>query len=152
MSRLIKGLALLMVGGIMALFLMLNAQWVVVRVPRLSLDWSRPLSSVEYETPLAVGLALAFALGALLVLMPTWLRRAVERQRERRFIGDLQGELTDLRNLPLTHPAPLEDVPEPHPEADAQPQEAADADDDEDERLLMAALQGEGQKRQGPRR
>jgi len=55
------------------------------------------------ETPLGLVMALSFVLGfglaMLLMVLPGWLRRGVERRHEKRFIRGLEGELTDLRNL-----------------------------------------------------
>jgi len=147
-SRTVRGLVLfagivflLAVGGVLSYFLIINSQWVVLRFPGLSLRWDAPFPTLEVETPLAVVMAVCFVLGffaaALLIVVPTWLRRGVERRRERRFIRGLEGELTDLRNLPLTTPAPLEDLPE----EGSRQREREDTQEDEERALLAAALQ-----------
>ena len=160
MGRLLKGSLLLLavlllvtLGGVLTLFMARNAQWVVIRVPLLNMSWSKPLSVMEYETPLALVMVACCVVGVLitvLAFLPASLRRAVERRRERRFIGDLEEELGDLRNLPVTSPAPLEDE-DLDPEAD----EEWAAQDRRDEDSLMAALQGEdlepGSGREGRR-
>lgn len=106
-------LVLLVAGGAVALFLVENADWVVIRVPVLRADISDPIASELWEMPLAALLAISFGAGLLLaslLLVPGALRRAFERGRQRRFIDELEGELADLRNLPVTAPAPLEDL------------------------------------------
>lgn len=145
MRRLLKGslwllvvLLLICLGGVLTLFMLRNAQWVVIRVPLLGSSWSKPLSVAEYETPLAAIMVAACAVGALLAMvaqLPFTLRRAVERRRERRFMSDLEGELSDLRSLPVTNPAPLEDD-----EAELL-LEAEDKQGRDDEQLFMASLQ-----------
>lgn len=132
---------LLALGGVASVFLVQNSRWVTIRFPGLSFSWDAPFPMVEFETPLAVIIAAAFALGfvtaLLLLVIPGWIGRGVERQRERRFIRGLEGELTDLRNLPVTSPAPLEDVPEEPMSSPA----AVEAPEDEERALLAAALQ-----------
>jgi hypothetical protein len=56
-----------------------------------------------------------FSVTALLIgsMFYVWRRRQYES-----LIGKLEHELTDLRNLPFTAPAPLEDLPE-EPNAEA---------------------------------
>ncbi len=147
MNRTFRGLLLLVavsmlisVGAVLGFFMFHNAQWVVVHVPTLTLKWDDPFSVVEYETPLAMALAAAFAIGGVVtafLFLPARLRRAVERRRERRFISNLEGELTDLRNLPLTGPAPLEDMDDAPVDRDEEKLTSAE----EDEALLIAALQ-----------
>lgn len=129
------------VGAVVALFLVQNAQWVVLRAPWLRFRLDDPFLVAEYETPLYMVMAAAFVVGfalAVLLFVPFWLRRSVERGRERRFIRGLEGELTDLRNLPLDHPAPLEDEPDAPREASAP---AAPSAEEEERALLAAALQ-----------
>lgn len=100
--------------GVLVLFFKENAQWVVVRVPAAQARLGDPFYVVEYESPLwAIMLA---SLGAgcgltVLALVPSWIRRAVDRNRDQRYIRELEGELSDLRNLAITAPAPLEDLP-----------------------------------------
>lgn len=146
----IAAVLLILVSGVVALFLFKNSQWVVVRIPFLSFDLSTPFPSLQYETPLSVALVLAFAVGVILsflLLSPLFLKRAVERRREQRFIGNLEGELSDLRNLPLIAPAPLEDLEDELPRQDAGPG-VPELDDDA---LLLDALQ-ESESRRGVKR
>jgi hypothetical protein len=135
-------LLLLAAGGVLTYFLIINGQWVVVRFPAVRGRLDDPFGMVELETPLGVVMALAFvvgfALALLLMVLPGWLRRGVERRRERRFIRGLEGELTDLRNLPLSQPAPLEDLPE---ERLAEPSALPESPEEEERALLVAALQ-----------
>lgn len=148
MSKTLRGLLfalvillLVIMGGTIGYFMVQNAQWVVLRFPAVQADWSDPLPMMEFETPLPVVMAVSFGLGlvlAVLIFSPSWLRRAWERRQERRFINSLEGELTDLRNMPVTDPAPLEDIDE-IPLHLRQPDEG-DAEDEE-EALLAAALQ-----------
>jgi hypothetical protein len=141
---------LLAAGGVLTLFLLRNAQWVVLQIPLFTFRLSDPISSIELESPLAVLLVEAFAVGCLstlLLFLPGAVRRAVERSRERRFIRDLEGEIGDLRSLPVETPAPLEDLPE---ERDGEPAPAAKIEDD-DRVLLEAALVGAPGGGTGPR-
>jgi uncharacterized membrane protein YciS (DUF1049 family) len=137
---------LLALGGALSYFLVVNAQWVLVRFPGVRLRLEEPFALVQLETPLAAVMAVAFVLGflaALLVMvLPGWLRRGVERRRERRFIRGLEGELTDLRNLPVTSPAPLEDLPE----EPRSPRPAAQTAEEEERALLAAALGAAGEE------
>jgi uncharacterized membrane protein YciS (DUF1049 family) len=138
-------LLLIAVGAIVGLFLVQNAHWIIVRVPFLRLQWDDPFPLVEYETPLYAVMAVAFVAGFLLAMplfLLGWLRRSVERGRERRMIRGLEGELVDLRNLPVTNPAPLED------EADAAAERhgLAPATPEEEERALLAAALQEPEK------
>jgi uncharacterized membrane protein YciS (DUF1049 family) len=152
MSRSLRGiliflvvLLLVILGGTVGYFMVQNAQWVVVRFPTVQTDWSDPVPLVEYETPLPVVMAFAFGVGfllAILIFAPSWLKRAVERRRERRFITNLEGELTDLRNMPVTHPAPLEDIDETPVRSGGRTEEQEGQGDDEDAALLSAALRG----------
>ena len=139
----IAGLVLVSLGAVMGFFLFKNGQWVVLHLPVVELDMSQPFNVVEYETPLAAVMALSFVVGCvamMLVFAPSRLRRAVERRRERRFIDELQGELSDLRNLPLSGPAPLEDLKD---EKDTKARRNKGKPELDDEAVLMAALQGE---------
>jgi len=153
-SRLVKTLSvsvlvllLLFFGGTLTYFLAQNSEWVVVRYPTVQLDWSDPLPTVEYESPLALVMAISIVMGfviAVVLFFPSWFRRAWERRRERRFINSLEGELTDLRNLPVDHPAPLEDLPETSTRRRPAP---ADSGTDEDAALLAAALREADEER-----
>jgi hypothetical protein len=132
---------LVVVGGVTGYFLVQNADWVVIRFPTVSFDWQDPFPSVEYETPLPLVMVACLGVGfllAFLLFFPSWIRRAWERQRERRFVSNLEGELSDLRNMPVTDPAPLEDLPET-PTGTAR-QRGDEEAQDEDQALLAAAL------------
>jgi hypothetical protein len=134
-------LLLIVLGATLGYFLMQNGSWIVVRFPTVQMDWESPFPVVEYETPLAVVMAVALGVGfvlAALLFMPSWLKRAWERRREHRFITSLEGELTDLRNLPVTDPAPLEDLPD---EGEGRRRPSKKVVVDEDAALLAAALQ-----------
>jgi uncharacterized integral membrane protein len=136
----VVGIAFLLgLGAVTGYFLIQNGQWVVLRFPALGESWDQPLSLLEFESPLGVIMGLAFVAGflvaMLLLVIPAWMRRGVERRRERRFIRGLEGELVDLRNLAVDHPAPLEDVPETPPAAGAEAEAA-----EEEQALLVAAL------------
>ena len=140
---LILAATLLLVLGVFWLifyFGMRNSHWVAVRVPAVHWSWENPLPVEEYEAQLWLVMLVAFGVGILLTMLllviPGWIRRGVERRRERRFISSLEGELSDLRNLPVNEPAPLEDLAEePHP------QPTAVADTEEEDELLAAGLQ-----------
>lgn len=102
--------SLIALGVAAGLFLVANSQWVPVRVP----PW---LTQVLGDRPHEVWLPALFAgwlgsaLGAVALLVGSlsyvWRRRQYEA-----LIGRLERELTRLRNLPFTEPAPLEDLPE----------------------------------------
>lgn len=149
MRRTLRGVVLLLltlllvsVGVVLGLFLLRNAQWVVVRVPTLSLNLSDPVAMVEYETPLSVALLIACGVGVMVTmlgLIPAWLRRVVELRRERRFVDSLEGELSDLRNLPLTAPAPLEDREPTRKKGRGRRGKGAPVDDDD----LLASVLGD---------
>jgi hypothetical protein len=144
---------LLALGGVSGFFLFKNAQWVIVRFPGLAARLDDPFPMLEFEAPLALIIAVAFICGfvlaMLLLVLPGWLRRGVERRREHRFIRGLEGELDDLRNLPIRDPAPLEDVPDEGPRA--RPPSEAEAAEAEESALLAAALGGEGAAKGLPR-
>lgn len=149
MSRTLKALLVFLVvlllvalGGVVGYFLVKNSHWVVIRFPVLALSWDDPFPVEEYDTPLPLVMAVSFAAGlvlGLMVFVPSWLRRAVERRRERRFIRGLEGELSDLRNLPVTDPAPLEDIAD-EPDGEGGGRRERAREQDEDEALLAAAL------------
>jgi hypothetical protein len=116
--------AVLAVGIGVGLFVVENAAWVRVEVPPLlaGLFGEEPF---EVWLPALMGSWLVASLAALALVAGSayyvWRRRQYEA-----LIRRIEGELTELRNLPFTNPAPLEDLPErPDPEARA----AAHADD-----------------------
>jgi len=135
-------LLLVSLGATLGYFLIQNGSWVIVRFPTAQVDLEQPLSLVEYETPLAVVMAVSMGVGFLLavvIFFPSWIRRVWERSRERRFITGLEDELTDLRNLPVNSPAPLEDLPDPADE-EGKGERKSKVMVDEDTALLAAAL------------
>jgi len=111
-------LAILAVGSVIGLLAVANSGYVPVQ-PH---DWLRPVLDpllgarvVEVQVPvlLAGWLVAIFALGALVV---GTVRFAWRRRQHESLIARLERELVRLRNLPITAPAPLEDLPE-HPDA-----------------------------------
>lgn len=140
--------------AVVAAFVYKNGGWTVVRVPVIGASLSQPLGWIEYEMHLGALLVSCFGAGALSVLallqIPLSLRRGFERRRRERFIGALEGELSDLRNLPLTQPAPYEDIDEDGAAGEGSPSGSgrdrhgrlvsAKSVQDDDEALLMAAL------------
>lgn len=155
MSQKLKGLILtvlilllVVLSATLGYFMVLNAQWVVVRYPMIPTSLDDPVPLLEYEAPLAAVMAAAFGVGfllAMLIFAPSWIKRAWERRQERRFIDNLEGELSDLRNMPVTDPAPLEDIDE-EPSGRKLKREAA-SEEDEEAALLAAALQEPGEER-----
>jgi hypothetical protein len=118
--------ALLAIGIGVGLFVVENASWVRVQVPPLLAGM---LGSQPFEVwlPALMGSWLVASLAAVSLVAGSayyvWRRRQYEA-----LIRRIEGELTELRNLPFTNPAPLEDLPErPDPAARAA---AAEADDD----------------------
>lgn len=147
------GVAFLLVAaalGVVAAFVFENGAWALVKVPVVGTSLGEPLGWIEYEAHQGGMLVGAFFAGAvsvvLLLLIPLSLRRGYERRRRERFIGALEGELSDLRNLPLTQPAPYEDIDEEQASPGAGDRGGSrkrrSLIDDDDEALLIAALQG----------
>lgn len=103
-------------GAVTGAFILRNNAWVVLSVPALRLSWPWALYSVPYDVQLGWLLLGTFAAGAatvtLVVVVPMVLRRAIERRRAQRVVTELEAELTELRNLPITQPAPFEDLSE----------------------------------------
>ena len=103
-------------GVVVGLFLVANSGWIPVDVP----PWLTGLfgdhpRDVWLPALIAGWLATVVLLAAGLVwsMYYVWRRRQYEA-----LIAQLERELTRLRNLPLTEPAPLEDLPEkPDPAA-----------------------------------
>lgn len=112
-------LAILAVGSVIGLLAVANSGYVAVK-PHA---WLQPVLDpllgaqvVEVQVPalLAGWLVALFAAGALVV---GTMRFAWRRRQHESLIGRLERELVRLRNLPITAPAPLEDLPE-HPDAE----------------------------------
>jgi hypothetical protein len=103
-------LSMIGLGVIAGLFLVANSGWVPVEIP----PWfTGLLGHRHYEIRLPVLIAGWFA-GALLLaalvlstMFYLWRRRQYES-----LVHRLERELAELRNLPFTEPAPLEDLPE----------------------------------------
>jgi hypothetical protein len=128
-----------------------NAHWVIVRIPTLQWQWENPFPNIEYEARLWLVMLTCVLVGfclALPIFLFSSMRRGMERRRERRFIKGLEAELVDLRNLPVTNPAPLEDVPE-DPIGDRQRGLLAPTSIEEDERELLEAALKEPPPRSG---
>lgn len=137
---LLSVLLFLCIGAVLAVFLIRNDHWVVIRFPGLGLDVTEPFTITEWEAPLYVVILSSTLIGGLLatlIYLPLWLRRSVRLNRDRRFIDALEEELTDLRNLPVNAPAPLEDIVE-----DDEPERGTRKLSGEDEEaLLLSVLQ-----------
>jgi hypothetical protein len=97
-------------GVVAGLFLVSNAGWVAVTIPPwlTGLFGDRP-HEIWLPALIAGWLGSVVLLGALVLwaMFYVWRRRQYES-----LIGRLERELASLRNLPFTHPAPLEDLPE----------------------------------------
>jgi hypothetical protein len=113
-------LVILAVGSVIGLLAVANSGYVAVK-PHA---WLRPVLEpllgaqiVEIQLPvlLAGWLIAILAAGALVVgtMLFAWRRRQSES-----LIARLERELVRLRNLPISAPTPLEDLPE-HPDAEA---------------------------------
>ncbi len=113
-------------GVIAGLLLVANGGWVPVRVPPWLVMFlgDRP-HEIWLPALIAGWLASAILLVALVLgsLSYVWRRRQYEA-----LVVRLERELTKLRNLPFTEPAPLEDLPEA-PDAEAARVMAAIDDD-----------------------
>ncbi len=107
----------LMVMGIgIGLFLVSNSGWTPVTVPPwLTSLFGNPELELWVPALIAGWLVSVFALTALAIwsMFYVWRRRQYES-----LIEGLERELIELRNLPFTAPAPLEDLVE-HPDAAA---------------------------------
>jgi hypothetical protein len=103
-------LSMIGLGVISGLFLVSNAGWIGVSIPRwLQAIFGAKPHEVWLPALIAGWLASAVLLAALVLwsLFYVWRRRQYEA-----LIGRLERELAKLRNLPFTEPAPLEDLPE----------------------------------------
>jgi len=103
-------------GVVAGLCLVANDGWVPVRVhPWLTFALGDRTYEIRMPALIAGWMASAVLFVALLLgsVRYVWRRRQVET-----LIARLERELTKLRNLPFTEPAPLEDLPET-PDAEA---------------------------------
>lgn len=126
-------LAFVALGIVVGLFLVANGSWVAVDVPPWLADLT-PQDRVQIWLPALIAgwLVATLALAVLLLwsMFYVWRRRQYEA-----LIVRLERELARLRNLPLTEPSPLEDLPETPDAGAAQVLAAIDrAVDLEDER------------------
>ncbi|MBL4633186.1 MAG: hypothetical protein JKY56_04895 [Kofleriaceae bacterium] len=102
--------SLLALGIGIGLFLWANRGWTPVTVPPwLTSLFGNPELELWIPALIAGWLVSLFAIVALVVwsMFYVWRRRQYEA-----LISKLERELTELRNLPFTAPAPLEDLPE----------------------------------------
>lgn len=102
--------ALIALGLVAGLFLVANGGWVAVRVhPWLFFLFGDRVFEIWVPALIGGWLASAVLLVALVVgsLSYVWRRRQSDA-----LVSRLERELTKLRNLPFTEPAPLEDLPE----------------------------------------
>ena len=110
--------SLLVMGVVIGLFLVANSGWVPVTVPPwLTTLLGNPELELWIPALIAGWLVSAVALSLLLIwsMFYVWRRSQYEA-----LISKLERELTELRNLPFTAPAPLEDLHElPDPGAAA---------------------------------
>lgn len=121
-------LAFVGLGIAVGLFLVANAGWIPVAVPPwLTGIFGDPALEVWLPALLAGWLLAAIATATLLAwsMFYVWRRRQYEQ-----LVRRLERELAELRNLPFTNPAPLEDLPEEPDPAAARLLASADADPD----------------------
>lgn len=103
-------LAFIAIGVVVGLFLVANGTWITVDVPPWMASWApEPRLQVWLPALIAGWLVASLLLAALLVwsMYYVWRRRQYEA-----LVTRLERELARLRNLPLTEPSPLEDLPE----------------------------------------
>ena len=108
--------SLLALGVGIGLFLVANNAWIPIDVPPwLTGVFGKPELELWIPALISGWLVAVITVAALLVgsMFYVWRRRQYES-----LIGRLERELTELRNLPFTAPAPLEDLPE-EPSAEA---------------------------------
>jgi hypothetical protein len=106
----ILALAMVAIGIAIGLFIVANGTWVAVDVPpRLT----GVLGDPKYELSVPGLMAGWLVAVAAVVVVVIWSMYYVWRRRQyESLIRRLENELADLRNLPFTAPAPLEDLPE----------------------------------------
>jgi hypothetical protein len=103
-------LTMIGLGVIAGLFLVANAGWIPVSIPRwLTGLFGDKQHDVWFPALIAGWLASAVLIATLALwsMFYVWRRRQYES-----LISRLERELAKLRNLPFTEPAPLEDLPE----------------------------------------
>jgi hypothetical protein len=112
-------LAILAVGSVIGLLAVANSGYVAIQ-PH---DWLRPVLDpllgpqiMEVQVPVLLAGWVVAVLAASALVAGT-MRFAWRRRQHESLIGRLERELVRLRNLPITTPAPLEDLPE-HPDAE----------------------------------
>jgi hypothetical protein len=109
-AKAIATLSFVAIGIVVGLFLVANGSWVGVDVPPWLADLTpQPRVHVWLPALIAGWLVATLLLAALLLwsMYYVWRRRQYES-----LIGKLERELSRLRNLPLSEPSPLEDLPE----------------------------------------
>lgn len=121
-------LSMIGLGVVAGLFLVANGGWVPVTIPPwlAALFGDRP-HEVWLPALIAGWLAAAVLLVALVLstMFSLWRRRQYES-----LVSRLERELAELRNLPFTEPAPLEDLPEVPSAQAARVMQALDDDYD----------------------
>jgi hypothetical protein len=107
-------LAILGVGSVIGLLAVANSGYVAVQ-PH---PWLRPVLDpllgarvLEVQVPVLLAGWLVAILSASALVVGT-MRFAWRRRQHESLIARLERELVRLRNLPITSPAPLEDLPE----------------------------------------
>lgn len=113
-------LAVLAMGLAIGLLAVANGGYVAIQ-PH---EWLRPVLDpllggrvLEIQVPVLLAGWLVAGLAVLALVVGT-MRFAFRRRQHESLIGRLERELVRLRNLPITAPAPLEDLPE-QPDAEA---------------------------------
>ena len=103
-------LSMIGLGVVAGLFLVSNSGWIPVEIP----PWLTGLFGAKpHEVWLPALIAGWLASAVLLAALVLWAMFYVWRRRQyESLIGRLERELANLRNLPFTNPAPLEDLPE----------------------------------------
>lgn len=103
-------LSMIGLGVVAGLFLVSNSGWIPVEIP----PWLTGLFGDRlYEIRLPALIAGWMGAAVLLASLVLWAMFYVWRRRQyESLIGRLERELANLRNLPFTNPAPLEDLPE----------------------------------------
>lgn len=129
---------LIALGMVAGLFLVANGGWVPVRVPpELTSVLGNRLFEIRLPVLIAGWMASALLLVALLLGSASYVWR---RRQYESLVTRLERELTKLRNLPFTEPAPLEDLPET---PDAEAAKVMAALDDEAQLGRAGGLDGE---------